>query len=86
MIVFLFCFCQLLYSREDSALILNLSIRKLDELIADGRIKPRRIDGAVRISIGELVRFADQDGDGHREVVTDEPQRDDHDADKRGAE
>jgi hypothetical protein len=32
------------------------------------------------------VRFADQDGDGHREVVTDEPQRDDHDADKRGAE
>lgn len=48
----------LLLSREESAKILGISVRKLDQLVARGELKPRRIDDCVRFYIVELIRFA----------------------------
>jgi hypothetical protein len=59
MTVLILILCKLLYTREEAAEFLNLSLRKLDELVALGALKPRRIDNAVRFYVGELVRFAD---------------------------
>jgi hypothetical protein len=58
MTVFILIFCKLLLTREEAAEILGIGIRKLDEVVARGELKPRRIDGSVRFFVGELVRFA----------------------------
>lgn len=49
---------RLLYSKRDSARMLSISVRKVDYLIADGRLKASRIDGRVLIHRDELARFA----------------------------
>ncbi|MBZ5543375.1 MAG: helix-turn-helix domain-containing protein [Acidobacteriia bacterium] len=38
--------------------MLSISVRKVDYLIADGRLKASRIDGRVLIHRDELARFA----------------------------
>jgi excisionase family DNA binding protein len=58
MTVLILIFCKLLYSREEAAEILNISLRKVDELVANGMLTPRRIDNSVRFYVGELIRFA----------------------------
>jgi hypothetical protein len=51
---------RLLYSRTDSALQLSISVRSLDYLISEGRLKPRRIGGRVLIHHDDLIRLADR--------------------------
>ena len=61
MTVLILIFCRLLYNREEAAEMLGISLRKLDQLVVRGELKPRRIDDAVRFYIVELVRFASLD-------------------------
>jgi hypothetical protein len=49
-----------LYSRKDAAWILKISIRKLDLLIAGGRLAAVRIDGRVLLSGLELMDFIEK--------------------------
>jgi hypothetical protein len=58
MTVLILIFCKILFTREEAAESLGISVRKLDQLAARGDIKPRQIDDSVRSFIGELVRFA----------------------------
>lgn len=57
---------SLLFSRREAAAQLSLSLRSLAYLIADGRLRTRRIGGRVFIPRDELLRFASKD---HREPV-----------------
>ena len=59
--VLILIFCRLLCKREEAAEMLGISLRKLDQLVVRGELKPRRSDDAVRFYIGELVRFASLD-------------------------
>lgn len=58
MTVLILIVCKLLLTREEAADMLGISLRKLDQLVARGELKPRRIDDAVRFYIAELVCFA----------------------------
>jgi hypothetical protein len=58
MTVLILILCKLLLTREEAAEMLGIGLRKLDQLVARGDLKPRRIDDAVRFYVGELVRFA----------------------------
>jgi hypothetical protein len=58
MTVLILIFWKLLYNREEAAETFGISLRKIDELVAEGKLKPRRIDNSVRFYVGELVRFA----------------------------
>jgi hypothetical protein len=58
MTVLILIFYKLLLTREETAEILGIGLRKLDQLVARGDLKPRRIDDCVRFYIGELIRFA----------------------------
>lgn len=49
---------KLLYSRQESALSLGISKRSVDYLIANKKLKTRRIGGRVLIPFTELKRFA----------------------------
>ncbi len=49
---------RILVKREEAARRLSISVRKLDELLATGRIRAVRIDRAVRIPLTELERIA----------------------------
>ena len=69
MTVLILIFCKLLFTREEAAQVLGVGLRKLDELVARGELKPRRIDNAVRFYAGELVRFA---AGNHAETTTGE--------------
>ncbi|AEU36152.1 MerR family transcriptional regulator [Granulicella mallensis] len=51
----------LLVSRKDCATLLSLSVRSIDYLIADKRIKTRRVGGSVRIPMTEVHRIARMD-------------------------
>jgi len=51
----------LLVSRKDCAAILSMSVRSIDYLIADKRLKTRRHGGAVRIPMSEVQRIARMD-------------------------
>lgn len=57
---------SLLFSRREAADQLSLSLRSVAYLIADGRLRTRRIGGRVFIPRDELLRFASKD---HREPV-----------------
>ena len=61
MTVLILIFWKLLYNREEAAETFGISLRKIDELVAEGKLKPRRIDNSVRFYVGELVRFASLD-------------------------
>lgn len=58
MSVLILIFGKLLYNREEAAEMLGIGIRKLDQLVARGDLKPRRIDDCVRFFIGDLIQFA----------------------------
>jgi hypothetical protein len=51
---------KLLLTREEAAEMLGIGLRKLDQLVARGDLKPRRIDDCVRLYIGELIQFASE--------------------------
>ena len=52
---------KLLVSRRVAAEMLTISIRKVDYMIADGRLLTRRIDSRVLIPIEEIRKFARSD-------------------------
>ena len=52
---------RLLVSRKAAAEMLTISIRKVDYLIADGRLLTRRIDNRVLIPTEEIRKFARSD-------------------------
>jgi len=52
---------RLLVSRKAAAEMLTISIRKVDYMIADGRMLTRRIDNRVLIPIEEIRKFAESD-------------------------
>lgn len=49
---------KILLTREAAADLLALSVRKLDQLVASGELRPRRIGDSVRFPVAELVRFS----------------------------
>lgn len=49
---------RLLYPKREAARMLGISVRKLDYLIAQGRLSVSRIDGRVLVARCELERFA----------------------------
>ena len=49
---------RLLYSRQESARQLSISVRSLDYLIAGKAFQTRRLGKKIMIPHGELVRFA----------------------------
>ena len=52
---------RLLYSRKEAAHLLSLSVRALDYLIEDCRLKTRRMGNRVLVPADELLRFAQID-------------------------
>jgi hypothetical protein len=52
---------KLLVSRKAAAEMLTISIRKVDYMIADGRMLTRRIDNRVLIPVEEIHKFARSD-------------------------
>jgi hypothetical protein len=52
---------KLLVSRKVAAEMLAISIRKVDYMIADGRLLTRRIDSRVLIPIDEIRKLARSD-------------------------
>ena len=50
-----------LLDRKTAAAMISVSVRSIDYLIAEGRLKPRRIGGRVLIAREELLRFASED-------------------------
>ena len=52
---------KLLYSREDAAAALSISIRSVDYLIAEGKVTTRRIGRKILIPAGDIKRFARAD-------------------------
>jgi len=52
---------RLLYSRQDAAYQLSLSVRALDYLIAAGRLPTRKVGGRILVPYDALVRFANAD-------------------------
>lgn len=51
---------RILNPKKEAARLLGISVRKLDYLIADGRLRASRIDGRVLLHRDELERFAKQ--------------------------
>jgi hypothetical protein len=49
----------LVLDRNEAAIALRISTRKLDYLIVEGEIRPVRIDGRVVIAWAELLRFVE---------------------------
>ena len=52
---------RLLYTPQQVCCLLSLSTRKLAYLMAQGRIRTRKINGSVRIEHDELQRFCRRD-------------------------
>lgn len=52
---------RLLVSRKVASEMLTISIRKVDYMIADGRLLTRRIDNRVLIPLEEIRKFARSD-------------------------
>lgn len=51
----------ILLSRKQAAAFLSISLRSIDYLIGQGRLKTRRVGGRVLIPRHECERFASQD-------------------------
>lgn len=51
---------KLLFKRSEAAYSLGISIRSVDSMIADGRLKTRRWGSRVLIPASELQRVADR--------------------------
>ena len=73
---------KLLYSKQDAAEALSLSVRSIDYLITTQRLPMRRVGGKVMIPVNAVRRFARQDhpervrGDGHAVSIYFEKRRD----------
>jgi hypothetical protein len=71
---------KLLYSKQDAAEALSLSVRSIDYLITTQRLPMRRVGGKVMIPAGAVRRFAREDhpervrGDGHIVTIYSEKQ------------
>lgn len=52
---------KLLYTRQDAAYVLSISIRSLDYLVANKQLVVRRIGSRVLIPMGELRRLSRED-------------------------
>jgi excisionase family DNA binding protein len=52
---------KLLYSREDAAAALSISIRSVDYLISEGKLSTRRIGRKTLIPVSDIRRFAHSD-------------------------
>lgn len=48
---------RLLYGRHETAELLSMSLRKLDQLLASGELRTVRIDRRPRVQHDELIRF-----------------------------
>jgi hypothetical protein len=72
---------KLLYSKQDAAEALSLSVRSIDYLITTQRLPMRRVGGKVMIPAGAVRRFARGDhpervrGDGHAVSIYSEKRR-----------
>lgn len=51
----------ILYRRRDAAAAIGLSVRALDYLIAEGKVRVRRLGKRVLVPRAELERFAAKD-------------------------
>jgi phage terminase Nu1 subunit (DNA packaging protein) len=60
MTVLIMILCRLLCNREEAAEMLGIGLRKLDQLVARGHLKSRRIDDCVRFYVGDLIQFASE--------------------------
>jgi excisionase family DNA binding protein len=60
---------KLLYSREEAAQTLGISLRTTDRLIAEKELPIRRIRGRVFVTCEELVRFIKRDHPAKRHLV-----------------
>ena len=49
-----------MYRRREAAFSLGLSVRSIDAMLADGRLKSRRWGSRVLIPAGEVKRVADR--------------------------
>lgn len=49
---------RLLYSRKDAAVLLSISVRRLDYLIEQGIFKPCRIGRRITIPAKQITKFA----------------------------
>ena len=58
MTVLILMLYKLLLTREEAAETLGIGLRKLDQLVARGDLKPRRIDDCVRFYVVDLIQFA----------------------------
>ena len=54
---------KLLYARKDVAHVLSISLRSVDHLIANGKLKTRKLGNRIMVTWAELSRFADNDHD-----------------------
>ncbi|MGE0405912.1 MAG: helix-turn-helix domain-containing protein [Candidatus Korobacteraceae bacterium] len=54
---------KLLYSRNEAAEILGVSVRTVDTLIAEKELRSTRVRGRVMVSFRELHRFATRRGE-----------------------
>jgi excisionase family DNA binding protein len=52
---------RLLLSKRDTAARLNISVRTLENLVAIGEIRPRRIGKRVLFELREISRFSRSD-------------------------
>jgi hypothetical protein len=72
---------KLLYSKQDAAEALSLSVRSIDYLITTQRLPMRRVGGKVMIPVNAVRRFARGDhpervrGDGHAVSIYSEKRR-----------
>lgn len=78
MTVLILIFRKLLLTREEAAEMLGIGLRKLDQLVARGDLKPRRIDDCVRFYIGELIRFASRNKGEFTSIEDAAEENDDH--------
>jgi excisionase family DNA binding protein len=63
---------KLLYSRQDAAVALSVSLRSIDYLISDGELTTRRIGRKTLIPVTEIRRFARGD---HPEAIRKDARR-----------
>jgi excisionase family DNA binding protein len=52
---------KLLYGKKEAAQLLSICVATLDQLIARGELKTRRLGKKVMVPRGELVRLAGRD-------------------------
>ena len=50
-----------LLDRKKAAFMLSLSLRSIDYLIAEGRLRTRRIGGRILLPTADLIKFANSD-------------------------